>query len=79
MPNRNRDSVAKLAVSIGFPNIDKIRFYIAEPEACMSAVRLARGFSGKDKIIKFAGWLHGHSRFIFNFKRVVELLLFGSQ
>jgi glutamate-1-semialdehyde 2,1-aminomutase len=43
------------------PNIDKIRFVNSGTEACMSAVRLARGYSGKDKIIKFAGCYHGHS------------------
>jgi glutamate-1-semialdehyde 2,1-aminomutase len=43
------------------PNIDKIRFVNSGTEACMSAVRLARGFTGKDKIIKFAGCYHGHS------------------
>jgi len=49
-----------LAVSM-VPNIDKIRFVNSGTEACMSAVRLARGFTGKDKIIKFAGCYHGHS------------------
>jgi glutamate-1-semialdehyde 2,1-aminomutase len=43
------------------PNIDKIRFVNSGTEACMSAIRLARGFTKKDKIIKFAGCYHGHS------------------
>jgi glutamate-1-semialdehyde 2,1-aminomutase len=43
------------------PNVDKIRFVNSGTEACMSAVRLARGFAKKDKIIKFAGCYHGHS------------------
>ena len=43
------------------PGIDKIRFVNSGTEACMSAVRLARGFTGRDKIIKFAGCYHGHS------------------
>ena len=43
------------------PNIDKIRFVNSGTEACMSAVRLARGYTGKEKIIKFAGCYHGHS------------------
>jgi len=43
------------------PNIDKIRFVNSGTEACMSAIRLARGFTGKDKIIKFSGCYHGHS------------------
>src|SRR5690606_8527200 len=38
-----------------------IRFVNSGTEACMSAVRLARGYTGKDKIIKFAGCYHGHS------------------
>ena len=41
--------------------MDKIRFVNSGTEACMSAVRLARGASGREKIIKFAGCYHGHS------------------
>jgi glutamate-1-semialdehyde 2,1-aminomutase len=43
------------------PNIDKIRFVNSGTEACMSAIRLARGYTKRDKIIKFAGCYHGHS------------------
>ena len=43
------------------PNIDKIRFVNSGTEACMSAVRLARGFSGREKILKFSGCYHGHA------------------
>jgi glutamate-1-semialdehyde 2,1-aminomutase len=43
------------------PGIDKIRFVNSGTEACMSAIRLARGFTKKDKIIKFKGCYHGHS------------------
>jgi len=43
------------------PNIDKVRMVNSGTEACMSAVRLARGYTGKDKIIKFAGCYHGHA------------------
>ena len=43
------------------PNIDKIRFVNSGTEACMSAVRLARGHTKKDKIIKFEGCYHGHA------------------
>ncbi|WP_209389016.1 glutamate-1-semialdehyde 2,1-aminomutase [Chryseobacterium sp. RR2-3-20] len=43
------------------PNIDQIRMVSSGTEACMSAVRLARGFTGRDKIIKFEGCYHGHS------------------
>ncbi len=60
MPTEIETDLAKLAVSM-VPNIDKIRFVNSGTEACMSAVRLARGFSRKDKIIKFAGCYHGHS------------------
>ncbi|MFC4097685.1 glutamate-1-semialdehyde 2,1-aminomutase [Euzebyella saccharophila] len=60
MPTEIETHLAKLAVSM-VPNIDKIRFVNSGTEACMSAVRLARGYTGKDKIIKFAGCYHGHS------------------
>ncbi len=60
MPTEIETELAKLAVSM-VPNIDKIRFVNSGTEACMSAVRLARGYTGKDKIIKFAGCYHGHS------------------
>lgn len=60
MPTAIETELAQLAVSM-VPNIDKIRFVNSGTEACMSAVRLARGYSGKDKIIKFAGCYHGHS------------------
>ncbi len=60
MPTAIETEIAKLAVAM-VPNIDKIRFVNSGTEACMSAVRLARGFTKKDKIIKFAGCYHGHS------------------
>ncbi|MGB5554430.1 MAG: glutamate-1-semialdehyde 2,1-aminomutase [Flavobacteriaceae bacterium] len=60
MPTEIETELAKLAVSM-VPNIDKIRFVNSGTEACMSAVRLARGYSSRDKIIKFAGCYHGHS------------------
>ena len=59
-PTEIETEIAKLAVSM-VPNIDKIRFVNSGTEACMSAVRLARGYSGKEKIIKFSGCYHGHS------------------
>jgi glutamate-1-semialdehyde 2,1-aminomutase len=43
------------------PNVDLIRMVSSGTEACMSAVRLARGFTGKNKIIKFEGCYHGHA------------------
>lgn len=60
MPTEIETQIAQLAVSM-VPNIDKIRFVNSGTEACMSAVRLARGYTGKDKIIKFGGCYHGHS------------------
>ena len=59
-PTELETEIAKLAVKM-VPNIDKIRMVNSGTEACMSAVRLARGYTGKDKIIKFAGCYHGHS------------------
>jgi glutamate-1-semialdehyde 2,1-aminomutase len=43
------------------PSMDKVRFVSSGTEATMSAIRLARGFTGRDKIIKFEGCYHGHS------------------
>jgi glutamate-1-semialdehyde 2,1-aminomutase len=60
MPTELETKIAALAVSM-VPNIDKIRFVNSGTEACMSAVRLARGFKKRDKIIKFSGCYHGHS------------------
>ncbi len=59
-PTELETALAKLAVSM-VPNVDKIRFVNSGTEACMSAIRLARGFTGKNKIIKFAGCYHGHA------------------
>lgn len=60
MPTELETKIAQLAVSM-IPNVDKIRFVNSGTEACMSAVRLARGFTKRDKIIKFVGCYHGHS------------------
>ena len=43
------------------PNCDMVRMVNSGTEACMSAVRLARGYTGKNKIIKFEGCYHGHA------------------
>ena len=43
------------------PNVDKVRFVSSGTEAGMTAVRLARGITGRNKILKFAGCYHGHS------------------
>jgi glutamate-1-semialdehyde 2,1-aminomutase len=60
MPTSLETDLAKLALSM-VSGIDKIRFVNSGTEACMSAIRLARGFTKKDKIIKFSGCYHGHS------------------
>jgi glutamate-1-semialdehyde 2,1-aminomutase len=52
--------LAKL-ICDAFPGMDKVRFVNSGTEAVFSAIRLARAFTGKDKIIKFAGCYHGHS------------------
>ncbi|MBN2825819.1 MAG: glutamate-1-semialdehyde 2,1-aminomutase, partial [Campylobacterales bacterium] len=44
-----------------FDNVDKLRFVSSGTEAVMSAIRLARGFTGRDDIVKFTGCYHGHS------------------
>jgi glutamate-1-semialdehyde 2,1-aminomutase len=59
-PTQIETTLAQLAIKM-VPNIDKIRFVNSGTEACMSAIRLARGFTKKEKIIKFAGCYHGHS------------------
>ena len=43
-----------------FPSIDRVRLVNSGTEATMSAIRLARGFTGRDKIVKFDGCYHGH-------------------
>lgn len=53
-------AMAKLIKNM-VPNIDMVRMVNSGTEACMSAVRVARGFTGKSKIIKFDGHYHGHA------------------
>ena len=60
IPTALETNIAELATSMA-PNIDKIRFVNSGTEACMSAVRLARGYTSREKIIKFSGCYHGHS------------------
>ena len=60
IPTELETKMANLLVSLA-PNVDKVRFVNSGTEACMSAVRLARGFTNRDKIIKFSGCYHGHS------------------
>ncbi len=59
-PNPYEVEMAELIVTF-FPSIQKVRMCSSGTEATMSAIRLARGFTGRDKIIKFAGCYHGHS------------------
>lgn len=59
-PTELETEIAKLVVE-SVPGIEMVRFVNSGTEACMSAIRLARGFTARDKIIKFAGCYHGHS------------------
>ncbi|EJL73561.1 glutamate-1-semialdehyde 2,1-aminomutase [Chryseobacterium populi] len=59
-PTELETEIAKFIIE-NVPNIDQIRMVSSGTEACMSAVRLARGYTGRDKIIKFEGCYHGHS------------------
>jgi len=59
-PTVAETELAKLVVSF-FDSIDKVRFVSSGTEAVMSAIRLARGFTGRDDIVKFTGCYHGHS------------------
>jgi glutamate-1-semialdehyde 2,1-aminomutase len=58
-PTEMEIELARLIVN-EIPNVDRIRMVNSGTEATMSAIRLARGFSGKHKFIKFAGNYHGH-------------------
>lgn len=59
-PTEAETQLAKLVISF-FDSIEKIRFVSSGTEAVMSAIRLARGFTGRDDIVKFTGCYHGHS------------------
>ena len=59
-PTEAETELAKLVVSF-FDSIDKVRFVSSGTEAVMSAIRLARGFTHRDDIVKFTGCYHGHS------------------
>lgn len=48
-------------IKSALPSIEKVRLVSSGTEAVMSAIRLARGFTGRDKIVKFVGCYHGHS------------------
>jgi len=59
-PTEGETDLAKLIIGF-FDSIDKVRFVSSGTEAVMSAIRLARGFTGRDDIVKFIGCYHGHS------------------
>ena len=60
IPNPAEVTMAKLICEAA-PSVEKVRLCNSGTEACMSAIRLARGFTGRDKIIKFDGCYHGHA------------------
>lgn len=55
------ESILAELVQRCFPSVERLRFVSSGTEACMSAIRLARGFTGRKFIIKFEGCYHGHS------------------
>ncbi len=59
-PTKLETTLAKAVCNI-IPNMDQVRFVNSGTEATMSAIRLARGFTSRDKIVKFEGCYHGHS------------------
>lgn len=59
-PTELETEIAKF-ITTNVPNIEQIRMVSSGTEACMSAIRLARGYTGREKIIKFEGCYHGHS------------------
>ncbi|PQO42642.1 glutamate-1-semialdehyde 2,1-aminomutase [Blastopirellula marina] len=58
-PTERENKLAELIIEI-IPSVQQVRLVNSGTEATMSAIRLARGFTGRDKIIKFAGNYHGH-------------------
>ena len=59
-PTELEIEMAELIISM-VPNVDLIRMVSSGTEACMSVIRLARGYTGRNKIIKFEGHYHGHA------------------
>lgn len=59
-PTELEIEMAELIISMA-PNVDMVRMVSSGTEACMSALRLARGYTGKNKFIKFEGCYHGHA------------------
>src|SRR5882724_795940 len=60
IPNPHEVTMARLICSL-VPSVQKVRMTNSGTEACMSAIRLARGFTKRDKILKFDGCYHGHA------------------
>jgi len=60
IPNPYEVTMAKLICTL-VPSVQKVRMTSSGTEACMSAIRLARGFTRRDKILKFDGCYHGHA------------------
>jgi glutamate-1-semialdehyde 2,1-aminomutase len=58
-PTEAESEMAELVISM-VPSVEKVRFCCSGTEATMSALRLARGFTGRAKVLKFAGCYHGH-------------------
>lgn len=62
-PHRFEVELAEKVIN-AVPSIEKVRFVCSGTEAVMSAIRLARGFTGRDKIVKLDGCYHGHADFM---------------
>ncbi|HBX88950.1 MAG TPA: aspartate aminotransferase family protein, partial [Marinilabiliaceae bacterium] len=59
-PTLYENEMAELIISM-IPSVERVRMVNSGTEATMSALRLARGFTGRDKLVKFAGCFHGHA------------------
>lgn len=63
IPTLQETALAKL-VNAHFPTIEEVRFVNSGTEACMSALRVARGYTGRKYILKFEGCYHGHADYL---------------
>jgi glutamate-1-semialdehyde 2,1-aminomutase len=63
IPNPLEVRMAQL-ICAACPSVEKVRMTNSGTEACLSALRLARGFTGREKIVKFAGCYHGHADYL---------------
>lgn len=63
LPTEQETALAEEVIN-RIPSIERLRFVNSGTEATMSAIRLARGYTGRDKIIKFAGCYHGHADYL---------------